>query len=145
MNAGPWSPLAGAGCCTQPEAAAYDRRWWVIDDDGIWLSAVRAPDLANVEVAVQAGSLVLRAPGMLRLDIPLDVIEDDDSVCFKAQIGSQTVEVVDEGELAAAWMSNVLRRRCALMKIHPDARVPDDSGLSESALEALGAKQPTAG
>ena len=39
----------------------------------------------TVTMTMKLGYLVLRAPGMLRLDIPLDVIEDDDSVRRVAQ------------------------------------------------------------
>ncbi|VFR47444.1 ortholog of Bordetella pertussis (BX470248) BP3468 [plant metagenome] len=64
---------------------------------------------------------MLRAPGMLRLDIPLDVIEDDDSVRRVARVADQDVDVVDEGDLAAAWFSNVAGQPCRLVKLHPDA------------------------
>ena len=62
------------------------------------------------------GYLVLRAPGMLRMDIPLDVIEDDDSVRYSMKVGEQVIDVVDEGELAAAWISNFVQVPCRIMK-----------------------------
>ncbi len=67
------------------------------------------------------GYLVLRAPGMLRMDIPLDVIEDDDSVVRQASIATQSVAVVDEGDLAAVWFGHVTGQTCRLVKVHPDA------------------------
>ena len=66
------------------------------------------------------GYLVLRAPGMLRMDIPLEVIEDDDSVLRQAMIGAQQVVVVDEGDLAATWFGHVTGQICRLVKVHPD-------------------------
>ena len=36
---------------------------------------------------LRLGYLVLKAPGMLRMDIPLDVIEDDDSVRYSMKVG----------------------------------------------------------
>lgn len=109
--------------CGPVEAAdaAYDRRWLVVDASGTWLTAQAAPALSAVTPSMKLGYLVLRAPGMLRLDIPLDVIEDDDSVRRVAQVADQGVDVVDEGDLAAAWFSNVAGQPCRLVKLHPDA------------------------
>ncbi len=121
MSMPKYYPLVGARPTEQPDAGAYDRRWLLADEDGVWLDVHQCPELATIDVELKMGYLVLRAPGMLRMDIPLDVIEDDDSVRFTARIGDQMVDVVDEGELAAAWMSNVVGRTCGLMKIHPDA------------------------
>lgn len=121
MNTSIFYPLVGAAGTTQPEACDYDKRWLVTDADGNWLSNRECPALATVAVELKLGYLVLRAPGMLRLDIPLDVIEDDDSVQFTAAVGDQAVLVVDEGELASAWLSNVIGQTCGLMKVHPEA------------------------
>ncbi len=112
------TPLAAGAVCARPEAGHYHRRWLVVDDAGQWVG--QADRLAAIEVDVRLGYLVLRAEGMLRLDIPLDVIEDDDSVLATAQVGSQRVQVVDEGEVAAVWMSKVLGAPARLVKCHPE-------------------------
>jgi hypothetical protein len=77
--------------------------------------------LHEVLVDIKMGYLVLRAPGMLRMDIPLDVIEDDDSVRRSVQIGTQLTDVVDEGDVAAVWFGHVTGTLCRLVKVHPDA------------------------
>lgn len=116
-------PLAQPIACgpALAQADAYDRRWLVVDPDHAWLSLDQAPRLGQLELSLRFGYLVVRAPGMLRLDVPLDVIEDDASVERSAQVGSQTVRVVDEGDLAAAWLTEWLGQPCRLMKVHPDA------------------------
>ncbi|OZI17133.1 hypothetical protein CAL18_14630 [Bordetella genomosp. 7] len=120
MNAPAYQPIAECGQTTQPQAQAYHRRWLVANDAGTWLNGSLCPRLAEISVELRLGYLVMKAPGMLRMDIPLDVIEDDDSVRYQIQLGDQTVDVVDEGELAAAWMSNFLQIPCRLLKVHPD-------------------------
>jgi len=120
MSNGEFHPVAACGGTTHPDAAAYDKRWLVINDAGQWLDRGLCPKLADVSVELRMGYLVLKAPGMLRLDIPLDVIEDDDSVRCQISLGGQTVDVVDEGELAAAWISNFIGFPCRVMKVHPD-------------------------
>jgi hypothetical protein len=35
-------------------------------------------------------------------------------------VGDQEVDAVDEGDLAAAWLSNFTGMPCRLMKVHPE-------------------------
>ncbi|NYT83992.1 MOSC N-terminal beta barrel domain-containing protein [Pollutimonas harenae] len=114
-------PVAACGGTALAAAAAYDKRWLVVDAAGHWLTQSHHEQLADIQVEPRLGYLVLRAPGMLRLDIPLDVIEDDDSVRSVATVGTQQVDVVDEGELAATWLTKFLGQPCRLVKVHPDA------------------------
>lgn len=73
--------------------------------------------MASVSVSLRFGYLVLQAPGMLRLDIPLDVIEDDPSVVQTASLDGTQVQVVDEGDWAAEWFSRVMGRPVRLVKV----------------------------
>jgi hypothetical protein len=73
-------PVMGCAGLDRRQAADYHQRWFIVDANGHWLSAEGCAALTNVVTDIKLGSLVLRAPGMLRIDIPLDVIEDDDSV-----------------------------------------------------------------
>ncbi|AOB29804.1 hypothetical protein AKI39_02535 [Bordetella sp. H567] len=115
-----YHPVAHCGGLEDPRAADYDRRWLLVNSGGQWITREACPALADIAVEMRFGYLVLRAPGMLRIDIPLDVIEDDDSVRTAVLVGQQTVDVVDEGELAAAWVSNYTGIPSRLMKVHPD-------------------------
>jgi len=123
-------PIAGCRPVSADLAAQYDRRWLVVDDTGAWLSPQQTPRLAEIDASFRYGYLALRAPGMLRMDIPLEVEEDDDSVMRTVTIGDAAIGVVDEGDLPAAWLSNFLQRPCRLVKRHPpDVAVvwPDQS------------------
>lgn len=114
-------PIASCSGIDNPAAADYDRQWLIVDDQGRWLTQKNHAGLADISVDLRFGYLVMRAPGMLRMDLPLDVIEDDDSVRRQALIGKQHVDVVDEGDLAAAWVTNLLSTPARLVKVHPDA------------------------
>lgn len=114
-----YAPIAGGNAISHPGAAGYHQRWLVVDDSDRWLSD--AGRLSKIELDIRFGYLALKAPGMLRLDIPLDVIEDDDSVRRQIMIDGQAVDVVDEGEVAATWATACLGLPCRLVKIHPDA------------------------
>ncbi len=115
-------PVAGCAGIDRAEASEYDKRWFIVDEAGMWVSGRDCPALAQVATQMRMGYLVLRAPGMLRMDIPLDVIEDDDSVRRQANVGKQSVDVVDEGDVAAVWFGHVIGKPCRLVKLHPEAR-----------------------
>lgn len=114
-----YAPIAGGTAISHPDAADYHQRWLIMDDKAQWVSD--SDLLGKIELDIRFGYLVMKGPGMLRLDIPMDVIEDDDSVRLQATIGSQTVDVVDEGEVASTWTSACLGIPCKLVKVHPDA------------------------
>jgi hypothetical protein len=116
-----YQPIAGSRAVQDERAREYDHRWLLVDAQDAWLDTARAPRLAELDLSLRFGYLVVRAPGMLRLDVPLDVIEDDESVERRVRVGAQSVRAVDEGELAAAWFAEWLGQPCRLMKVHPDA------------------------
>ncbi|MVW80832.1 MOSC N-terminal beta barrel domain-containing protein [Bordetella sp. 02P26C-1] len=120
MTASVYQPIAECGTTEQSQAADYHRRWLIANDAGTWLNRELCPRLAEIAVELRMGYLVMKAPGMLRLDIPLDVIEDDDSVRRQILLGDQTVDVVDEGDLASAWVSNFLGIPSRVLKVHPE-------------------------
>ncbi|HUH60725.1 MAG TPA: MOSC N-terminal beta barrel domain-containing protein [Candidimonas sp.] len=117
MTSALYFPIAGCGGTSRAAAASFDRRWLIVDSSGVGLEQKACAKLAEIQVDAQLGYLVMRAEGMLRLDIPLEVIEDDDSVRASATIGGRRTDVVDEGELAATWVSKFLGRPCRLMKV----------------------------
>lgn len=124
MTQAKFFPVAGCPGTDHRLAADYHHRWMVIDAHDEWLTDKVCPALQAVSVDLKMGALVLRAPGMLRMDIPLDVIEDDDSLNRQATIAKQAVVVIDEGEVAAVWFSKALGLECRFVKIHPDRKQP---------------------
>jgi hypothetical protein len=64
----------------------------------------------------------ITAPGMLRIELPLEVEEDDPSVLRIVKVWDDVVDAVDEGDYVAQWFSDFLGRPARLVKLHPDAR-----------------------
>ncbi|MFA5663943.1 MOSC N-terminal beta barrel domain-containing protein [Castellaniella sp.] len=116
-----FQPLAAGPVLRDAAAGPWHRRWLVVDEDLNWLDARRAPELPGLHLQLRFGYLALRASGMLRLDVPLDVIEDDPEVECRVGVAGQSVRAVDEGDLAAAWFSQWLGQPARLVKIHPEA------------------------
>lgn len=99
-----------------------DRRWMVVDAGGIFLSQRSHPAMARIRTELRDGYLIVTAPGQPRLDIPVDVIEDDDSVRTRVTVWRDEVDAVDEGDLAAQWFGALLGTPCRLVKVHPQSR-----------------------
>ncbi|WP_394061525.1 MOSC N-terminal beta barrel domain-containing protein [Alcaligenes sp. WGS1538] len=112
-------PLKGGPGLANGKAAACHDLWVLGDASGRVLSADELPRLADLEIDLRFGDLVLRAPGMMRLDIAVDVIEDDEDLCALWQEEGRSVRLVDEGELAAAWFSRWLGQPLRLLKRLP--------------------------
>lgn len=113
----PIFPIDGCGPLIADEAAAkYDGQWLLVTPEWEVLDVEEFPMLEEVSMELRLGYLVITAPGMLRLDLVPDVIEDDESVWRKARDEYSEFTVVDEGDLAAAWFSNYINSPCRLAK-----------------------------
>ena len=111
--------------CDRAAETQYHRRWLLVDQEGYALSEDKAA-LAQLTTEVRLGYLVLRAPGRLRLDIPMDVLEDDDEAFEQVYLqANKSVRAVNEGELANAWLSTYFTYPVRLMKLHPDEATPE--------------------
>lgn len=109
------SPIVGISATAEANMI-YHERWAVLFGCMEWPASVE-PAFDAVTVALRLGYMTLRAPGMLRLDVPLDVIEDDPSVIETLNIDGKTLNVVDEGAWAAAWFTEISGRPARLVKL----------------------------
>ncbi|HJH24350.1 MAG TPA: MOSC N-terminal beta barrel domain-containing protein [Paenalcaligenes hominis] len=103
----------------------YSNQWFLTDGKGKALTASDCAALNQLELRTKLGYLQVRAPGMLLLELALDVLEDDDSVRLQASADDGTpIAAIDEGVLAATWFSHVIGQPCLLLKKdpgHPDS------------------------
>ncbi|MBL0172945.1 MAG: MOSC domain-containing protein [Gemmatimonadaceae bacterium] len=112
--------------------AVGDRRWLVIDDDGVQITARETsalamvrPYFANAAVAPDHrtntdGPLLLDAPGLSRFSLRLPATAATRAV----RVWADTVDAHDAGDAVAAWMSEAIRRRCRVVRLAEHARRP---------------------
>ncbi|MGO3131124.1 MAG: MOSC N-terminal beta barrel domain-containing protein [Alcaligenes sp.] len=112
--------LQGGPALSDSKALAFTGRWVLGNEQGQVLAANALPALAELSIELRFGQLVLRAPGMLRLDIEADVIEDDPDSFSTWQEAGKAVQLVDEGDLPAEWFSRYLGQALRLLKRVPD-------------------------
>ncbi len=92
------------------QGLAHDRRWMVVGERGALLSQRELPRLALVVPSLRLETLRLSAPGMLRIELPLEVEEDDPSVFRKVTVWGDVVDAIDEGDYVAQWFSDARPR-----------------------------------
>ena len=89
-----------------------DREWVVVDGEGEFLSQREYPKMALIETRLTPASLLLKAPGMLLLEVPFDSEGD----VVQVRVWDDKVSAVTQGEVADHWLSNYLGVPARLMR-----------------------------
>ena len=100
----------------------HDREWMIVDEQGEFMTQRDFPRLALVTPRIKAETLELRAPGMLRLEIPLGLPDPEEAKTLNVRVWNDMVPAYDCDETTAAWFSNYLGTPCRLVRFHADAR-----------------------
>jgi uncharacterized protein YcbX len=100
----------------------YDREWMVVDEQGQFLTQREHPRLALVAPRIKLDTIELRAPGMLRLEIPLDLPAPENEVLREVKLWDDTVLAYDCDETTATWFSQVIGAPCRLVRFHAGAK-----------------------
>lgn len=113
----------------------YDREWMVVNAHGHFLTQREFPKMALIKPRLKADTLELRAPGMLRLEIPLDLPDPDTAQIIDVQVWKDSVKAYDCDDITATWFSNALGTACRLVRFHPDTERmadPQQTGAVEA-------------
>ncbi|MEW2030817.1 MOSC N-terminal beta barrel domain-containing protein [Streptomyces roseifaciens] len=135
-------PVKGcAGVATReavltPAGLAHDRSFMVISEEGVFRSQRRDPRLALIRPAVSDDGelLTLRAPETEAVDLPVDA----SGPRLPVDLFGTAYQGIDQGDTAAAWLSDVLRAPSRLVRVPPehrrvtDGRTPGTSGYADS-------------
>lgn len=100
----------------------YDREWMVVDVQGNFMTQRAYPALARITPRMYAGGLKLRAPGMLELEIGLDLPDPEHAPTLQVQVWDDTLIAYDCDDVTAHWFSQAVGVPCRLVRFHPHAR-----------------------
>ena len=126
------APIAVEALVLDDRGAVGDRRWLVVDGDGMQITARETAALALVRprftvVGTAAiaprnadGPIWVEAPGLQRLRIHIPITPETRTV----HVWKDQVEAHDAGDTAAEWMSDALRRSCRLVRLSESAHRP---------------------
>jgi len=99
----------------------WDRRWMVVGEDGSFLSQRQSPRLALVRPRLTAESLVLTAPRLPELELPL---VREPAPAFRVIVWRDQCDALDEGRTAAEWLSTHLGLAARLVRLAGDDARP---------------------
>jgi uncharacterized protein len=100
----------------------HDRECALVTADGRVVTQREQPRMALITPSWEAGQLVLAAPDMS----PLRVTASDDGPRHEVHVWDDTCAGVDQGDLAAEWLSAFLGLPCRLMRMADDHMRPVD-------------------
>jgi uncharacterized protein YcbX len=113
--------LTGAGLMHEH---VYDREWMLVDDDNNFLTQREHPRMALITPRLRSETLELRAPGMLRLDLTLDLPDPDTAPRRTVKLWQHTLDAYDGDSVTRQWFSQFLGVSCQLVRFHPEAHHP---------------------
>ena len=99
----------------------HDREWMLVTEDGHFLTQREFPRMATIVPQVDGDALVVGAPAMAPLRLPLAQVPDR---TLRVQIWDDLIDAIDCGDAAAAWFGQVLNATCHLVRFRPDAARP---------------------
>jgi uncharacterized protein len=97
----------------------YDRKWMLVDADGLFLSQRRLPKMALIKTRIVENHLLLSAAGYADLQLPLKCETGED---VPVQIWKDACLAKAVGGYADAWLSRVLDFPCRMV-FFPEQRV----------------------
>jgi hypothetical protein len=109
--------LAEAECTDR--GLRHDRRWMVVDADGVFLSQRSHPRMATVWTELGDGMLSLAAPDVGSVEVPLEAGGSSASR-VAVRVWDSVVEAVPVSSFADAWLADYLGLPCRLVYM-PDA------------------------
>ena len=106
----------------------YDRRWMLVDEDGVFMSQRRFSRMALIRVRLERDDLVVEAPGMPSLKIPL---QTPAGRLMLARVWHDLVESLPVGDDADRWFGEFLGVRCRLVYLPDESVRPVDPAYGE--------------
>ena len=116
-----------------PTGFEWDRQWMLVDERGTFLSQRSHPKLARIVPEINAEALVLTAPGMPALQVPLGHRGEPVPV----RVWKAACTGLDQGREAHEWVSRVLGESVRLVRVAQDpARIanPEFAGATPAPL-----------
>lgn len=103
-----------------PAGLDGDRQWVLVDEHGVFMTQRQYARMALIRPSLADDGLTLDAPGMSSFTLTHDPAAPEPAPIALRIFRSHTLGA-DEGDGVAAWLSDFLRLRCRLLRVHPQA------------------------
>jgi uncharacterized protein YcbX len=107
---------ARARAALTPLGLEWDRQWMIVNARGVFLTQRAHPQLARIVPEVTPGALVLTAPGLPRLTVPLDA----DGTRAAVRVWDDACIGIDQGSAAREWLTQAVGEDVRLIRAPPD-------------------------
>ena len=87
----------------------HDRRWMVVDDSAKFITQRTSPEMALLKTEIVDSTLIVKAPGMAELKLPLFKTE---GILQMVEIWGDLCETLKAEKQAETWISDYLGKRC---------------------------------
>jgi uncharacterized protein YcbX len=99
-----------------PFGFEWDRKWMIVDEKGTFISQRSHPQMARIVPEVTPEDLLLKAPGLPTLTVPLALTGPPVPV----RIWKDSCVGVDQGRDAHEWVSRAVGQPLRLIRVAPD-------------------------
>ncbi|MGZ5009510.1 MAG: MOSC domain-containing protein [Methylobacter sp.] len=128
----PVKSLAGISANSWPvtgKGFQHDRKWMIIDNDRQFLSQRKLPKMALIKTALTNKNLILSAPGMENLSLPIEPVDGHiiNSIIWHDQCDARSVSTE-----ADQWLSDFLKQDCRLVYQPDEVIRPVDPDYAKS-------------
>jgi hypothetical protein len=113
----------------EPWGAAGDRRWMLVDDEGVVITARKHPQLVLVSPEFDADGLLVQAPDV----DPLLVRTPDGAALTDVRVFSSDLVAAPAADEAHAWFSKVVGQPVRLVYLHDPAQRRPNPAYSRKA------------
>ncbi len=101
----------------------YDRRWMLVDEDGVFLSQRRFPRMALIRIGIEEDHLAIEGPDMPPLEVPL---HPENGERIRAEVWGDVVDAVPAGKDADRWFGEFLSGPYGLVHLPDESVRPVD-------------------
>lgn len=108
--------IARARVALVPSGFEWDRQWMIVNAAGVFLSQRTHPQLARIVPHLTPDALVLNAPGLSALTVPLD----SGGARAAVRVWDDACIGIDQGSAAHEWLSRAVGEAVRLMRVAPD-------------------------
>lgn len=112
----------------------WDRRWMVVNPEGGFVSQRQFPQMALVEVSIDAKGVTISFPGRQ----PLKVEKSEIGARREVTVWNSICRAIDQGEEAQKWLTEVLGIDCSLVYLPEDSVRNVNPGYARKETDQLG-------
>ena len=96
---------------------AFDRRWMVVNPDGVFMTGRQYPAMTQIQTSITAEQLEINAHGMPVLGLPLS---PDPAATQSVKVWRDECVAISAGKAANEWFSDYLNTSCQLVNMPED-------------------------